>query len=90
MSTGRPGHGVVDYVHKANDETLVTELIKDITAINNLSEIAGADQIGVSYIAPGDLAGNATADRGCFGRGAGLISGGVVPGSERAGMFDDP
>lgn len=56
MSTGRQGYGVQDYVHKANDETLVTILIEDIVAINNLSEIIAVDQIDVFYVAPGDLA----------------------------------
>ena len=53
---GRQGYGVEDYVHKANDETLVTVLIEDIVAINNLEEIVTVEHIDVFYVAPGDLA----------------------------------
>ncbi|MDP6455147.1 MAG: aldolase/citrate lyase family protein [SAR202 cluster bacterium] len=53
---GRQGYGVEDYVQKANDETLVTVLIEDIVAINNLEEIVTVDHIDAFYVAPGDLA----------------------------------
>ena len=56
MASGRQGFGVSDYVKKANDETLVTILIEDIVAVNNIAEIAAVDHIDVFYVAPGDLA----------------------------------
>lgn len=56
MATGRQGYGVTDYVHKANDATLVTVLIEDIVAVDNIDEIAAVDHIDVFYVAPGDLA----------------------------------
>lgn len=55
-STGRQGYGVHDYVHKANEETLVTVLIEDIAAIDKIEEIASVDHVDVFYVAPGDLA----------------------------------
>ena len=54
--TSRQGLGVADYVHKANDQTLVIILIEDIIAVNNLSEILEVDNIDVFFVAPGDLA----------------------------------
>jgi 4-hydroxy-2-oxoheptanedioate aldolase len=56
MGAGRQAYGVTDYVHKANDETLVTILIEDIVAVNNIAEIVTVDHIDVFYVAPGDLA----------------------------------
>jgi len=56
MFTSRQGTGVADYVHKANDHTLVVILIEDIIAANNLSEILEVDNIDVFFVAPGDLA----------------------------------
>ncbi|MDP6455263.1 MAG: aldolase/citrate lyase family protein [SAR202 cluster bacterium] len=56
MFTSRQGIGVPDYVHKANDETLVVILIEDIISANNLSEILEVDNIDVFFVAPGDLA----------------------------------
>ena len=56
MYTSRQGHGVPDYVAKANDETLVVILIEDIVAINNLSEILKVDHIDVFFVAAADLA----------------------------------
>ena len=56
MAGGRQSYGVADYVHKANDETLVTVLIEDIVAIDNIDEIVTVDHIDVFYVAPGDLA----------------------------------
>ena len=45
-----------DYIRTANQETLVTVLIEDIVAINNLEEIVTVDHVDVFYVAPGDLA----------------------------------
>ncbi len=56
MFTSRQGYGVPDYVHKANDETLVVILIEDIVAVNNLEEILTVDNIDVFFVAPSDLA----------------------------------
>ena len=56
MYTSRQGYGVPDYVHRANDETLVIVLIEDIVAINNLAEILTVDHIDVFFVAPSDLA----------------------------------
>lgn len=53
---GRQSYGVPDYVQAANDETLVTVLIEDIVAVDNLEEIVTVDHIDVFYVAPGDLA----------------------------------
>ena len=56
MFTSRQGIGVPDYVLKANDETLITIIIEDIVAINNLPEILEVDHIDAFFVAPGDLA----------------------------------
>ena len=56
MYPGRQSYGVEDYYTKANDETLLTVLIEDIIAINNLSQILSADHIDVFCVAPSDLA----------------------------------
>ena len=53
---GRQSYGVENYVQVANDETLITVLIEDIVAIDNLEEIVTVDHIDVFYVAPGDLA----------------------------------
>lgn len=55
-ASGRQSFGVDNYIQKANDATLVTVLIEDIVAINNLPEILTVDHIDVFYVAPGDLA----------------------------------
>ena len=55
MYTSRQGYGVPDYVHRANDETLVVILIEDIIAVNNLAEILTVDHIDVFFVAPSDL-----------------------------------
>ena len=54
--TSRQGYGVADYVHKANDETMLIILIEDIIAIQNLADILTVDHIDVFFVAPGDLA----------------------------------
>jgi 4-hydroxy-2-oxoheptanedioate aldolase len=56
MYGSRQGYGDPDYVHKANDETLVVILIEDIVAVNNLPEILTVDNIDVFFVAPSDLA----------------------------------
>ena len=56
MASGRQGYGVSEFFKKANDETLVTVLIEDIIAVENMAEIAQVDHIDVFYVAPGDLA----------------------------------
>ncbi|MEK7778054.1 MAG: aldolase/citrate lyase family protein [Chloroflexota bacterium] len=56
MYTSRQGHGVSDYLSRANDETLIVVLIEDIVAINNLPEILSVEHIDVFSIAPSDLA----------------------------------
>ena len=56
MFGSRQGYGDPDYIHKANDETLVIVLIEDIKAVNNLDEILTVDNIDVFFVAPSDLA----------------------------------
>ena len=56
MFTSRQGHGVADYLARANDETLLVVLIEDIVAVNNLAEILTVDHIDVFFVAPSDLA----------------------------------
>ena len=55
-ASGRQSYGVDNYIQAANQETLVTVLIEDIVAIDNLEEIVTVDHIDVFYVAPGDLA----------------------------------
>ena len=47
--------GVADYVHQANDQTLVVVLIEEIEALKNLDEILRVDYIDVFFVAPSDL-----------------------------------
>ena len=56
MYSSRQGHGVPDYLHRANDETMLVVLIEDIVAVGNLAEILTVDHIDVFFVAPGDLA----------------------------------
>ena len=56
MFGSRQGYGDPDYVHKANDETLVVVLIEDIAAVNNIQDILTVDNIDVFFVAPSDLA----------------------------------
>ncbi len=56
MFGSRQGYGDPDYVHKANDETLVVALIEDIEAVNNIQDILTVDNIDVFFVAPSDLA----------------------------------
>jgi 2-keto-3-deoxy-L-rhamnonate aldolase RhmA len=56
MFTSRQGFGVDDYVHVANDQSLLIVLIEDIVAVENLDEILKVDHIDVFFVAPNDLA----------------------------------
>ena len=55
MFGGRQAFGVADYVHQANDQTLVVVLIEEIEALKNLDEILRVDYIDVFFVAPSDL-----------------------------------
>ena len=56
LYTSRQGYGVPDYLHVANDHTLLIALIEDIRAVENLDEILEVDHIDVFFVAPSDLA----------------------------------
>ena len=56
MYSTRQGHGVPDYLTRANDETLIVILIEDIAAVRQLDEILSVDHIDVFHVAPSDLA----------------------------------
>ncbi len=56
MFTSRQGHGVPDYLARANDETALIVLIEDIHAYENLDEILKVDHIDVFFVAPSDFA----------------------------------
>jgi 2-keto-3-deoxy-L-rhamnonate aldolase RhmA len=56
MFTSRQGFGVADYVHTANDHSLLIVLIEDIVGVRNLDEILKVDHIDVFFVAPNDLA----------------------------------
>ena len=55
MFGGRQSFGVPDYVHQANDQTMVVVLIEEVTALDNLDEILKVDGIDVFFVAPTDL-----------------------------------
>lgn len=55
MFGGRQAFGVADYVHRANDQTMVVVLIEEIEAIHHLAEILTVDHIDVFFVAPSDL-----------------------------------
>ena len=54
--TSRQGFRVDDYFKVANDQTLLTVLIEDIVAVDNLDSILEVDHIDVFFVAPSDLA----------------------------------
>ena len=56
MFTSRQGYDVENYLHKANDETMLIVLIEDIIAWENLDEIIAVDGIDVFFVAPSDFA----------------------------------
>ena len=54
---GRRSFGISDNYHRqANENVMVTVLLEDIAAINNLPEILTVDGIDVFWVVPGDLA----------------------------------
>ena len=56
MFGGRQSYGVADYVHQANDQTMVIVLLEEVEALENLDEILKVDNIDVFFVAPSDLA----------------------------------
>ena len=56
MFQPRQSFGVVDYLAKANDQSMSIVLIEDIQAVNNLDQILTVDHIDVYHVAPSDLA----------------------------------
>ena len=56
MFTSRQGYDVDNYLHKANEETMLIVLIEDIVAWENLDEIIAVDGIDVFFVAPSDFA----------------------------------
>lgn len=56
ITTSRQGYDVPGFVHEANDESLVTILIEDIVAVENLADILTVDNVDCFFVAPGDLA----------------------------------
>ena len=56
MYGGRQSYGVADYVHRANDQTMVVVLLEESEALKNLDEILKVDNIDVFFVAPSDLA----------------------------------
>ena len=55
MFGGRQSFGVPDYVHRANDQTMVVVLIEEVTALDNLDDILKVDGVDVFFVAPTDL-----------------------------------
>ena len=56
MFGGRQSYGVSDYLHLANDQTMVIVLLEEVEALENLDEILKVDNIDVFFVAPSDLA----------------------------------
>ena len=56
MFGGRQSYGVRDYLHLANDQTMVIVLLEEVEALENLNEILKVDNIDVFFAAPSDLA----------------------------------
>ena len=56
MFGGRQSYGVADYVHQANNQTMVIVLLEEVEALKNLDDILGVDNIDVFFVAPTDLA----------------------------------
>ena len=56
LFTSRQGHGVADYLSRANDETALIVLIEDIVAAENIDEIIEVDHIDAFFVAPADFA----------------------------------
>ena len=55
MFGGRQSFGVPDYVHRANDQTMVIVLIEETAALDNLDDILKVDGVDVFFVAPSDL-----------------------------------
>jgi 2-keto-3-deoxy-L-rhamnonate aldolase RhmA len=55
MYGGRRGYGNPNYLHEANDDTVVIVLIEEVEAVKNLAEILTVDHIDVFMVVPGDL-----------------------------------
>ena len=56
MFGGRQSFGVPDYLHRANDQTMVIVLIEEAEALRNLEDILRVDNIDAFFVAPSDLA----------------------------------
>jgi 4-hydroxy-2-oxoheptanedioate aldolase len=56
MFTSRQGFGAADYFKTANEQSLLTVLIEDVVAVENLDAILAVDHIDVFFVAPNDLA----------------------------------
>ena len=56
MFGGRQSYGVIDYLLRANDQTMVIVLLEEVEALENLDEILNVDNIDVFFVAPSDLA----------------------------------
>ena len=55
MAAIRQSYGVTDFYPKANEQSLVVVLIKEVEAVNNLQDILTVDNIDVYYMARTDL-----------------------------------
>ena len=55
MFGGRQSFGVPDYVHRANEQTMVIVLIEETAALDNLDDILKVDGVDVFFVAPSDL-----------------------------------
>ena len=57
-AAGRAAWGVspLDYARHANEQTLVSIMLEEVEALDNLDEILRVDNVDVFFIAPGDLA----------------------------------
>lgn len=53
--SSRQSYGVDDFVHNANQQSMVVVMIEDVLAVKNLDEILAVDNIDVYFVAPGDL-----------------------------------
>jgi 2-keto-3-deoxy-L-rhamnonate aldolase RhmA len=55
IASPRQGFGVRDYLRRANDETMITILLEEVKALQNLGDILKVDGIDCFYLARGDL-----------------------------------
>ena len=56
MFASRQGIGIDNFIEVANEQSLLTILIEDIVAIDNMDEILEVDNIDCFFVATGDLA----------------------------------